>query len=396
MRKFLAILVIVALLSGSLFFLLMPKEAKSGMLFSLSQTEIQAVIEKGTSWMKNAQEDSGHFRYEYMPFLDRYIDDDNMVRQAGALYVLGELFIRDNADKFDLKDYIIRAISYFEENSTTGTFNGKKFQCILKTDKKCSIGAAALAFIGILDLVEKKPSLESEYNELIGDYLDYFLAMKKPGAGFRNSYYVKGTQDDTESSFGNGEAFLALTRYYKHNPTDEVKEVIDESFDYFNETYYGDFDSNFYLWGMAAIKELYALDPKDEYYTFVKDYTDWRIRPYKSKRISDQNRCAYIEGVASAYSVLEPNLTEQEREYYLEEISYWLFKSEDLQIKAADVLIMKLGRKKLLERLPIEKKGRATGGFLTNLDEPVQRIDFTQHSLSSYDQKLVDIDGGEF
>lgn len=358
----------------------------------LTTNEIREVIENGTSWFKNSQEKSGHFQYEYMPFLDRYIDDDNMVRQAGGLYVLGELFRNDPTEKLDLEKNITKAISYFEENTIEGEMNGQSFKCLLKYEGRCTLGGTSLVLVGILDLVQTDESYHSDYHELIEEYKDYIMAMKVPTKGFRDSYYTDREQSASESSFSNGEAFLALARYYKYNPDEEVKEVIDEAYTYFEKIYREEWDNNYYLWGMAAIKDLYAMDPKEEYYKFVKDYTNWRVDKYKEYRGSIRNRCAYVEGVVSAYSVLEPNLSTEEKEYYLEEIDFWLAKSEQLQVEPEDFLRMSYNYN-FLTKQSIDDEEKANGGFLTATIEPVQRIDFTQHCLNSYLQKLVDIDG---
>jgi hypothetical protein len=359
---------------------------------TLTTNDIREVIENGTSWFKNSQEKSGHFKYEYMPFLDRYIDEDNMVRQAGGLYVLGELFRNDTENKLDLEKTITKAISYFESNTTEGELNGESFRCLLKYEGRCTLGGTSLALVGIIDLVQSDSSYKSDYKNLIEDYKDYLMAMRVGTKGFRDSYYTEKEQSTKESSFSNGEAFLALTRYYQYNPDEEVKEVLDEAFHYFEKIYRAEWDNNYYLWGMAAIKDLYAMDPKEEYYEFVKDYTDWRIDYYKGVRGTLRNRCAYIEGVTSAYSVLEPNLTTEEKEYYMEEIDFWLAKSKELQVDKGDFLRISYNYN-FLTKQTIDDEEKAIGGFLTATTEQVQRIDFTQHCLNSYLQKLVDIDG---
>lgn len=361
---------------------------------TLTTEQLRETIINGTQWFKNAQENSGHFKYEYAPFLDRYIDDDNMVRQAGGLYVLGELYRKDPKNKLELQEIVEKAISYFEENTVEGELNDKEFKCLLKYSTRCSLGGTSLALIGIIDLVHKTPSLESEYQNLIEDYKNYILAMKLSGKGFRERYYLDRNQSTYESPFSNGEAFLALARYYKYNPDEEVKEVIDEAYDYFEEIYTEEWDNNFYLWGMAALKDLYESDPKEEYFLFVKDFTDWRVESYTANRESSRNRCAYIEGVVSAYSVLEKNISGEEQQHYLEEINFWLAKSKQLQIKSSDFLRLAFNNN-FLRKIRLENKEKAIGGFLTASTEPVQRIDFTQHCLNSYLQKLVDIDGEE-
>lgn len=355
----------------------------------LNTEELRQTVKNGVSWINNAQESSGHFRYEYAPFWDRYIDDDNIVRQAGAFYLLGEVTIRDKDKRFDLKSTTEKAVSYFEANSKTGKFNDKNFRCVLKTENKCTLGGTSLALIGLLDLVKAYPATLNKNENLIEEYKNYIVAMKVSGAGFRDSFYFNRDQSLSESSFSNGEAFLALVRYYQYNSKAEIKTMIEESFAYFDKIYRAEWDSNFYLWGMAALKDWNVLFPREEYYSFVKDFTDWRIEKQQKSRGTSHNKCAYIEGVISAYSVLEKKTDEKEK--YLEEIDFWLLKSKDLQIEKNDTVKIGFNQGKL-RVVKMENSARAIGGFLTGYEEPFQRIDFTQHCVSGYLQKLTDID----
>ncbi|HDH31434.1 MAG TPA: hypothetical protein ENH26_01525 [Candidatus Wolfebacteria bacterium] len=356
---------------------------------ALEGEKIKKIISDAVNWLKQSQESNGHFRYEYSPVSDTYLMGDLTVRQTGALYVLGEILRKDKDNKYNLKNTVENALAYFKKNSETGEFNGYQFNCILRSQGKCSLGAVSLGLVGALDLIKVYPKLENTYKDTIADYLNFILAMKNPDEGFKWLYYLEEEQPKTESAFSNGEALLALVRYYKYNPTKEVKVVIDNAFSYFNTKYSNAWDYNFYLWGMSAIKDLYKIEPKKEYFEFTKAYTDWRISSYRDRRDSIGNKCAYIEGVISAYSVLEPNITKKEKDYYLEEINFWLAKSKELQVKDG-VITLRFGDKDYDLNLP--RPERAQGGFLTGLDKLSQRIDFTQHCLSSYLQKQVDID----
>src|SRR3989338_5553310 len=133
----------------------------------LNHLKIREIIAKSVQWFKEAQEQSGHFRYEYAPFMNIYGSDDNIVRQSGALYILGEVFIRDHNNRYTLKD---------------------------GGNNRCTLGTSGLALVGILDLIKKHPELESQYRPLIGGYASYILAMKKPNEGFRGYYYFAGDQ----------------------------------------------------------------------------------------------------------------------------------------------------------------------------------------------------------
>ena len=356
----------------------------------LSSKELSEIIGDAVNWLKQAQEENGHFRYEYSVLSDTYSEDDNMVRQTGALYILGEVLIRDKGENYALKENIEKAISFFEENSEFGEMNEYKFRCVLRSSKICSLGGTGLALVGILDLVNVYPELGVKCDKLAADYLNFILAMKKPSEGFRDRYYLEDEQSEEESDFSNGEALLALARYYEYRPAEEVKRVIDESFDYFSEKYGQNPDFNFYLWGMAAVKKMNEIEPRSGYVDFVKNYTDWRIDGYKNRRDSILNYCAYFEGVVSAYSVLEPNIGNREKEYYLEEINYWLSRSCALQVDGSGFVDLVFGGNEA--RMKVLDTEKARGGFLTALNNPLQRIDYTQHCLSAYLQKLEDID----
>ncbi len=357
----------------------------------LNANDFLKTITASVNWLKNAQEENGHFKYEYMPFMDRYSADDNIVRQAGAMYILGEVLIRDGNNKFDLKNNIEKAMEYFEKNTYQGNFNNYEFRCVLEIPDQCGTGATSLVLLGLIDLTEKYPDLKNKYQDIMTGYLNFILAMKKETKGFRKGYYLNKEQSDIESDFYNGEALLALSRYYKQTNDSTVKNTIDDAFEYFYDFYKKEWNNNFYLWGMAAIKELYSLDPQEKYFKFVKEYTNWRIADYKSKRDKINNKCAYLEGVVSAYSILEQNITEEEKTFYMEEINFWLNQSKGLQIKKGDKLKIQLN-KKTSKKLKLIKPEKAIGGFLTKTTEPVQRIDYTQHCLSSFLQKYTDID----
>ncbi|MEA1929495.1 MAG: hypothetical protein U9M92_01205 [Patescibacteria group bacterium] len=364
---------------------------------AFSDKDYNRVITGGVTWLMNAQEDDGHLKYEYLPYEDRYLDDDNTVRQAGSLYGLGEVIRNDKGANFDIADTVERSIEYFENQTVAGTLNGQDFKCIVRYpgDNMCKLGATSLALVGILGYVEAYPDRAATYSDLIDEYMAYVIAAKKEGAGFSGVYRAnRDTQNTKESSYSNGEALLALVRYYRYQPSAEVEETIDDMIAYISSDV--EFDSSLYLWAMAAIKDATMLWPEKEYLSYVKAYTDWRIAPFRSRRMSTHNYCAYIEGVISAYSVLEPAISESEKRWYTEEIDFWLDQSAGLQVsEKRHARIISDGGVGIVKRMREGNKERALGGFLTGWNEATQRIDFTQHCLNSYLQKLVDIDGNE-
>lgn len=356
----------------------------------LSASDLRAIIKDGVMWFKNAQEANGHFGYEYLPYEDRYLNDDHIVRQAGALYALGEVASRDEENTLELKETLTKTIDFFEDLSVEGDAEGKSFRCIANSNinHHCQLGATALALTGLIETVNRYPETLSKYQALIEEYTNYLLAMKKEDAGFRG-FYIPGSElTEKESSFSNGEAVLALARAYQFSPNDEIKKVIDDSFEYFTRT---EFDFPLYLWIMAALKDMQLLWNKDEYIAYAKSYTDWRFNGMRYRKNTVHNFCAYTEGIVSAYSVLENSLSEEEKQEILDEINFWLTKSKSLQLDEDDMHKIVQGEQGLRFGV-IKNREKAFGGFLTGETNLTQRIDFTQHCLNSYLQKLVDID----
>lgn len=361
----------------------------------LSDDDIRSVIHDGVQWMIHTQESNGHFRYEYVPYEDRYLDDDHIVRQSGALYILGEVLRKDATDQTpELREVIERALDFFEARTINGTFDSYSFRCVTNRpgDTKCILGTTSLVLVGLLDYVERYPEMAPRYASQIGGYVSYIMAMKKGGAGFRNYYHAnKATQSEFESSYSNGEALLALVRYYEQHPSSEVRAVIDDTFTYLDSNR-DSFDAPLYLWAMAALKELQRISPDTRYGDYALEYTDWRIERFKKYRGSQKNLCAYIEGVVSAYSIFEDTLTDREKSLYREEIDYWLYQSEKLQVGNDDAYRL-IYADTTVSIGVLANVHQATGGFLTSQEILTQRIDFTQHCLSSYIQTFVDIEG---
>ncbi len=369
------------------------KLADPSLIKPLTDEEIREVIRLGADWIKSAQENDGHFAYEYFPYEDRYAEDDNIVRQAGSLFQLGEIELRDNQNIYSLDKTIDKSAKYFSDLTRDAKYKGEKISCIVGDPEGsiCKLGTTSLAVMGLINYVEGHPDKAKKYESEIESFARYMMLMQKDTGGFREVFSTKtGVAEDKESPYANGEAFYALVKYakWKGYPAD-LQERIERTAKYFTSGGVV-FDSSLYLWAMAGMKEWSEFKWNDENAKFVLDYTNWRMAGFTNKRNSDHNYCAYIEGVASAYSVLKKSLPEAEAKKYSDEIDFWLAKSAMLQVGPENLVKYDtVSRKFIKTPVPVW----ALGGFLTGHDALSQRIDFTQHCLSGYIQKLHDIDG---
>lgn len=356
----------------------------------LTDDELRTIIASGTTWLTNAQQSSGRFRYEYHPYEDLYSSDDNIVRQGGALYALTEVLKHDADDPHGLSGTAEDAIEHFDRISKESTYNGKTFRCVTKdgASTRCELGATALVLTGILGYVEFAPEKTSRYQKQIDDYRAFILAMQKENGGFQNLFLIgRPKQSDAESPFSNGEALLALTRLYNFEADAEVKDVIESVLQYLTLQPY---DANLYLWIMAAMKEIDDIDVRLQNTPYVRDFTLWRIERGASTKTTDRNFCAYTEGVVSALSVLKGRIAEDVYARILREAEYGLRKNRPLQITNTDATRAFIDSDGLTIK-SFTRPLRAVGGFLTAESEPTQRIDFTQHCVNANLQMLTDV-----
>lgn len=357
-----------------------------------SEQEAQVLL-NGADWIVAAQEEDGSFAYEYKPFEGRYAPNDNVVRQAGTLMALSEVY-KHQVDK-DPKyaEAIEAALAYFEAMSIKVESEEEEFWCIRRVEgsRRCDTGTVALVLVGILNYVTADPGAEEDYGYMIDQYMAYLEAARLPSEGFSDKYYHRKGFTDTQSPFYNGEAMFALARYYQYEPSEKTKGTLNEVFDYLSSQEY---ETPLYLWIMMALKDMQSLWPNDDYVAYARDFTNQRLASMSLRHGVTHNYCAVVEGLTSAHSVLAGNVPLSEERRLYSEIEFWLKKTAGLQVSSeTPYRIAKVnGQLQLLEAPFLEQ---AKGGFLTGEDELLQRIDFTQHCVSAYLQKYTDIDGNE-
>ena len=358
---------------------------------TLTSAQEQKVIEDATGWIVASQAKDGHFNYEYAPFEGAYSDDDNMVRQAGTFAALADVYSRQTEKDPAVAEALQDAIAYFESVTERVDNEHGEFWCIRRTAEaaRCDLGSTALTMVGLLRYLEAEPAQARDYETLLDNYVAYLIAAKRPEAGFSNRYYFEDGFSDDESPFFNGEAMLVLVRYYQYEADEDVKAMLEEMFVYLSEKEY---ESPLYLWIMAALKDMQRLWPNEAYVTYARDFTDVRLNSAALHRGTDHNYCAPVEGLASAYSVLEGEVAPTFLKRLYDELEFWLGKTTLLQL-SHDNPYRLVGTGGELELVTQTEPEVAHGGFLTGETELVQRIDFTQHCVSAYIQKFEDIDG---
>lgn len=234
-------------------FKLWPKE-------TLEQ-KLEGSMARETTWLLNNQKEAGDFVYERIAATGQANDANSIVRQAGALYGLGQAY------KYKKDPHVAQAfekgLSYFKNLTAT---KSATMVAISHEDETLS-NTTALVVLGLTEYIEaddRNNTLENlEYLVRLSNYLESTQATT---GAYINSYIPT----PSESDYNNGETMYALIRSYQLTQKDSYLTSVKRMADYAISHYKTDtFNSSFFSWGMAGFAHLYSVAPDEKYWKYL-------------------------------------------------------------------------------------------------------------------------------
>ena len=345
------------------------------MVFSCSTyaaTGLDKRIELAAEHIIRMQLDSGLFRYEHDFVSGADSQQNNIVRQAGAAFALGEylLYSKDPV----AREAIHRARSAFERHSVAWgegkllAWNGKQDQA--------KAGATALAILATLFSAADEQALQSD-GQLRG-WVKGILALQQPNGGFSSKPGSK-----MESAYSNGEIWLALTVLVDRSG-DGVDPVLsgalEQADNRFLAFYTDQPDIGFFHWGMMAAANRFWSTRDPRFSRFIAEQTRLFLEQLRPNTSSKSNSCYSVEGLLAGLEVLHA-----EKGY--EGLSGQVGLRVDEEMQKNLRLQILPGQKNIrfskLRYLKAPELERYSGAFLNGKYRPQIRIDATQHCLSA-------------
>lgn len=265
-----------------------------------------------TEWFVRNQTEAGDFPYEQYAANGEPVEGYNIVRQAGSLYALAQAY-RQGGDT-RVRDTLLSGFSFFERHTatTSGTVSAVSY------DGEVRSNTTALFVLALSEYLVADDVPESDrYAAALIRYADYLTSTQTEEGGYINVY----GETPEESDYNNGETMYALMRAYETTGDRRYMDSVVRASSYAISRYGSEeFNTPFYSWGMAAFAYLYTYEPKEEYWAFMRDYTDrymhargvWyerQISDPKSPRVPP-GAAVYLEGVTHA--ALVARKTDQE------------------------------------------------------------------------------------
>ena len=161
----------------------------------------------GGNYLVNMTNDKGVFVYEYDPVNDVESSSYNILRHAGTIYSMLQLYNVTCDEKLltsseNAIDYLLSFVKPFDNSS----------KCIVYNDA-IKLGGNGLAVLALSE--HAKVTRDSKHLNIMQDLAKYIqVSQKESGEFISKRYYSTGEISDFVSQYYPGEAMLALCRLY--------------------------------------------------------------------------------------------------------------------------------------------------------------------------------------
>ena len=338
-------------------------------------------VRAGSDYLRRAVRENGSFVYGYDPKTGTESSKYNMVRHAGTIYSMLDVYETTRDPR--LLEAAERAIAYLLDSIKPYGGDGDGAR-IMTYGGKIKLGGVALAAVALAEHVTVTG--KKDHLPVARGLCRYICKNQMEDGKFVHSrYYPSGAVGSHISSYYPGEALLALVRLHAIDGDGRWLDVAEKGARYLIEVRDRGKDTRSLThdhWLLYALNELYRhrkrslyLDHALRIATAIElaqrkepSSRDWMGSYYKPPR-STPTACR-CEGMAATYRLARRQGARQVAEKIL----------DNLRRGAGFQLLSQIGPAKALYTLDPR---RALGGFTRSLTNHEVRIDYVQHNISA-------------
>ena len=339
-----------------------------------SASKLKESIELSQTWLNNFQKENGLYHYIFRPagYIQKtpaqapeqikqrmapgqitqksapdsfapYPDDDNIVRQILSYWALIK------STDFNDNDSVLNNIKRFEaailkhiviQDSAHGP------ALFVQYDEQMKVNSTALYLAALLAKKDRGLSLTKEQKSHIKFAVNGLKVFAAPEAGFY--YYHDTNRVNFISSYGSGEAQLALAQYVNETQDATLHASIKKRFDEYFQAYYANNFTNpmsytdterigYHTWALYYLNEIDKFEPIN-YQKYARPLIKYAFDFKEANSQCMDNPCIYsmamwdsssVEGLAAAYPLMlkyetDQDLIKRTKSYLDNSISYLL------------------------------------------------------------------------
>lgn len=363
----------------------------------LKRETLERSLELGTLFLLANQKPEGNFNYQYDFVKKTFDNDDNQVRQAGALWGIA-LIYRDRPSDA-LAAGLKKGFGFFFDITRT-TDDGRAYIAYPK-ESSCDTGTVALVSMAIIE-AQRSPAMTDEaeraaLTERLNAYLKFLAGQQRDDGRFSRSFnLITKMRSRSTSPYFDGEALLALTKAARYAGRDDLWPAIEKAARATAEYYTvrawdkdrdSDDTKGFYQWGSMAYREY--VDAGRPNAKTLEDTTLalawWMTHTHRTLGRTRNTSYAY-EGLVSAYALAKragDDAAKRDIGYVIDKGLY------DITAWQVEGPLVTKNRFLSAHRT---KDPLAVGGVMNHRSEPPLRIDVTQHQMHAVLLALADFD----
>jgi len=350
----------------------------------LDANTLEASIAKARTFLLDNQYPEGNFHYEYDFVTKRQSRRDNEVRQAGALWGLSLLHIDQPTDRS--RAALDKGLDFFIRRSRPAGNDG--LVPLYSRSGRTGTGTVALVALAITEYLRKDVEIPEARRRMLTDklrgYLDFLKAQQFPDGTFSAGYFIASNKRTIERScYADGEALLAFCKAARYLGRIDLLPRIEAASGTMIKRYVLDALSvdpdpaetkQFYQWGTMSLWECF-----DAGWSHGEACADtamimawWMIHAHRTLDRTRNTGYAH-EGLVHAYRIAAARRHEAAMAELQFVIDRGLRKLMTWQVGGP------LAEQNSYLRLHPTKDPLALGGIMNASDEPLLRIDVTQH-----------------
>lgn len=319
-------------------------------------------FQQGVTWLLAQQNPNGDFCYSRQVVSAKPGLDNNIVRQAGALYALAHAY--HYAPQPQLAKTLTLGWQYFLSQSQTE--NNRTW---IQTGPVIKTNATSLVILSLLEAQEAGLRLSQLQKRWLNRLINFVLSCQRSDG----SFIYSSKNPIKRSDFNDAEAFYVLSRVDKTNFL-HYQGASKRSLSYIQSTYQeGNWSTPAYAWTMAAIRHS-SFDIRHSLFPYAQAYTQavWNQRLFpmlEGKTELSAGHASHAEGLGQILHLAKD----------VDNAWFKLWKSR-LEAVLTRLQTLQLGN----PACPRSNYHSAlTGAFLSKAGRQTVRIDITQHNLSA-------------
>lgn len=232
---------------------------------------------RGSNWLKSMQRPDGLFVYGWIPSLNRPMEGNNYLRQAGTAVALARAacYTQDQSLSLAARQAILVLLTSY---TAVDSENENIRRPTLTPSQANPVGFVGLLLLAISELPQPTDAMLDH-----ADALARFLESRQREDGSLNIADTLILDDAPEDdfaaiSFYPGEALYALMRNHAVRPAQWKLDVVAKSYPFYREHWKQHPDPAFIPWQSAAFAEAYIWTKEPQYASFVLEMNDWLLQ----------------------------------------------------------------------------------------------------------------------